>query len=188
MGKDAIKHSHSFISNIGNGSNVGERRIIATGAGDRSLDGGTTTIMGEVNLGTLVQVATIVKYLNITLQAAVRVGEEPQNEETQGWLEWAVVFRNETDKSIPSTNLGTKTLADIATSMFRGDCLMTGAFPVSHNLPNIANITLKLPKKAVKWKVGSELNMYTFFRDADVTVLATDSVRLVQQFMFKAYN
>ncbi len=188
MGKDPIKHSHSFITNIGNGSNVLERTIVKTGAGDRSLDGSGTTIMGEVNVGTLVQVASIIKYVNTTIQCAIRDSAEPSQEETQGWLEWAVVWRDEVSIPIPSTNLGTKTLADLAMNMFRGDCIMTGVFPVAHNLPNVANITIKLPKKAIKWRIGDELTLYAFFRNSDVTNLDTDSVRFIQHHFFKAYN
>ncbi len=188
MGKDPIKHSHSNIANIGQGSNVEQRSLINTGAGNRSLDGGITNIMGEVTTAATVQVATIVKYVNITIQAAARVDAEIQNEETQGWLEWAVVWRNEVDVPIPSTNLGTKTIMDIATSMFRGDCLMTGCFPVSHNLPNVANIVIKLPKKAIKVHIGDELTLRYFFRSSNSTDTTTDAIRAVVTTLFKAYN
>jgi len=133
-------------------------------------------------------VSTIVKYLNITLQGAVRTSEEPQNEDVQGWIEWAVVWRDEVEIPIPVTNIGTKTLMDIAMQMFRGDCLLTGTFSVSHNLPNVANITIKLPKKAIKWRLGDELTLYTIFRAANTTDLTTDTVRLMITHFFKAYN
>ena len=188
MGKDPIKHSHSTLANIGNGSNVNERTIIATNAGDRSLDGAVKVIQEAANTGSLVMVSSIVKYVNITIQAAVRVTAEPQNQDTQGWLEWAVTWRDEVTIPIPSTNLGTKSLMDLATQIFRGDCIMTGSFPVSHNLPNVANITIKLPKKAVKWRLGDELVLHVFFRSADVTDLETDQVRYMNSIMFKAYN
>ncbi len=187
MGKEPIKHSHTNVSIIGNGSNVGQRGLIRTNAGDRSVDGSNVTIRSESTTSTIVQVGDIVKYINIVLQAAVTTeGNDPQSQ-TQGWLEWALVWRDEVTLTIPNTNLGVRTLGDIAMQMFRGDCIMTGQFPVSVNLPNIQEIKIKLPKKSVKWHLGDELTLYTIFRDADTTDLQTDTVKLVLSAFFKSY-
>ena len=188
MGKDPIKHSTTFIGTIGNGSNVAERTLIQTNAGDRSLDGLATVIQQEANTATNVQVSDIVKYVNITLQLAVTEQGQTAQNDTQGWFEWAVVWRDEVSIPIPSTNLGTRHLGDLAMQMFRGDCLMTGQMPVSVNLPNVQNITIKLPKKAIKWKLGDELTLYSHFRSSNVTDLETDTVRSVIFHYFKAYS
>ncbi len=188
MGKEAIKHTHTLIGIIGNGSNVVNDTIIETNAGDRSSDGLVYSIQNSANTGRQVMVGDIVKYLRIVLQAAVTAEGKDAQSETQGWVEWAVVFRNETTVPIPSTNIGTQTIGDIATTMFRGDCLMTGQFPVSVNLPNVETIQIKLPKKAIKFKTGSEIILYSLFRDSDITNLETDTVKLVKSFAFKAYN
>jgi len=187
MGKTAIKRSATLVSTIGNGSLVGERTLVATNTGDRSLDGGAKVIQEQATTSTAVQVGDVIKYVNIVLQSAVtEAGQSAQND-TQGWLEWAVVWRDEVSIPIPSTNLGTAHLGDLAMQMFRGDCLLTGQFPVSVNLPNIERIVLKLPKKAVKWNLGDELTLYTHFRSANVTDLETDTVRLIQFHYYKAY-
>ncbi len=188
MGKDPVKHSNTLVSSIGNGSNVGQRTLIITRAGDRSLDGGNTTYGDSATTSTTIMVSDIVKYVNLVFQAAITAEGNDGNTQTQGWLEWAIVWRNEVSIPIPSTNLGTRTLQDIAMQMFRGDCLMTGQFPVSVNLPNIETVMLKLPKKSVKWKIGDELVLYTSFRDADTTNLETDTVKLVQFHFFKSYS
>ncbi len=188
MGKEPIKHSHTQVSVIGNGSIVGQRGLIRTNAGERSADGSPVVIRDSSTTSTLVQVGDVVKYINIVLQTAVTTeGNDPQSQ-TQGWLEWGLVWRDEITKTIPTTSLGTKTLGDICMQMFRGDCIMTGQFPCSVNLPNVQEIKIKLPKKAIKWHLGDELTLYTIFRDADTTDLQTDTVKLVLSAFFKAYT
>ncbi len=133
-------------------------------------------------------VGDVVKYINIVIQSAITEEGQTAQNDTQGWLEWAVVWRAEVDIPIPSTNLGTKTIGDLATAMFRGDCLMTGQFPVSVNLPNVEVIQLKLPKKATVYKLGNVLSLYYAFRSSNVTDLTTDTVRVVNTTKFKAYT
>ncbi len=188
MGKDPIKHSQTAVSTIGGGSIPGDTILIKTTVGNRSLDGSTDAIQSQANTAINVMVSTIVKYLHLTIKAAVTEEGQTAQNDTQGWIEWAIVFREEVAIPIPSTNTGINTLGDIATKMFRGDCLMTGSFPVSVNLPNQTQIQLKLPKKAVKWRMGAELTLYTLFRSSNVTDLETNSVRLIQDWGFKAYN
>ncbi len=188
MGKDPVKHSHTLIETIGNGSNVGQRSLIVTNAGDRSLDGSSQLYGANATTAGQVMVSDIVKYINVILESAITEEGQTAQNDTQGWLEWAIVWRQEVDIPIPSTNLGTRALGDLASQMFRGDCLLTGQFPVSVNLPNVATITLKLPKKANKWHIGDQLSIYTHFRSSNVTDLTTDTVRLVTVAHFKSYS
>ncbi len=188
FGKDPIKHSNTLVSVIGNGSNITQRNLVQTTAGDRSLDGSVSVIQTEANTGSNVLVSTIVKYVNVVLQAGVTADGNDGNTSTQGFIEWAVVWRDEVNIPIPVTNFGTKTLGDMATQMFRGDCLLTGAFPVSVNLPNMVSISVKLPKKAIKWRLGDTLSLYYGFRDMDTADLQTTTVKVIQSQMFKAYN
>ncbi len=186
--KTPIKHSNTLIATVGNGSNVTQDIIIQTQAGDRSLDGSNTTIKTQSTTSRSVMVGDVVKYINIVIQSAITEEGQTAQNDTQGWLEWAVVWRAEVDIPIPSTNLGTKTIGDLATAMFRGDCLMTGQFPVSVNLPNVEVIQLKLPKKATVYKLGNVLSLYYAFRSSNVTDLTTDTVRVVNTTKFKAYT
>ncbi len=188
MGKDPIKLAVALTSTIGNGSNVGEFTLVQTNTGDRSLDGSAQVIRAESSTSNIVQISDIVKYVNIIMQSAVTEEGQTAQNDTQGWLEWAVVWRNEVAIPIPSTNLGTTPLGVLASHMFRGDCLMTGQFPVSVNLPNVETVTLKLPNKAVKWKIGAVLTLYTFFRSSNVTDLTTDTVRLIESAHYKVYS
>ncbi len=188
VGLTAVKHSQTLVSVIGNGSLVTQNGFLFTNVGDRSLDGTAKTIQEEADTASRVQVGSVVKNVRIELQAAITPAGNNGNTSTQGWLEWAVVWRNEVNIPIPATNLGVQTLGDIAQQMFRGDCLLTGSFPLSVNLPNVQTILLKLPKKAVKWNLGDTLVLYLSFRDADTTDLQTDTVKVIQSEFFKAYN
>jgi len=186
MGKDPIKHSATKVSTIGNGSLVGAQTLISTNAGDRSLDGGLKVIQAQANTGNIVMVSSIVKYITVHFQSAITDAGVAIN--SQGWLEYAVVWRDEVLITPPTTNLGTLTLGDICTQMFRGDCITTGNFPVSVNLPNSHSIQIKLPKKAVKWRLGDQLILFTIFRSATVTDVDTTSTRLLASSNFKVYN
>jgi len=187
MGKDPIKHSNTLVNLTGNASAVTQSTLIKTNAGDRSDDGSSTTIQDRSNTAGLVQVGTIVKYINIILQAATTEAGNDQQTQTQGWIEWAVVWRDEVSTTIPSTNIGIRTLGDICSQMFRGDCLMTGQFPVSVNLPNVERIIIKLPKKSVKWHLGDELTLYYLFRDAESADMATNTIKVISSNFWKSY-
>ncbi len=188
MGKVAVKHSQTLVSLIGNGSSVTQRGFLFTNAGDRSADGSGQDIQDKANTTNIVQVGTVVKNVRIELQAAITPAGNDGNTSTQGWIEWAVVWRDEATINIPVNQLGVQTLGDIAQQMFRGDCLLTGNFPVSVNLPNQQTILLKLPKKCTKWNLGDTLLLYMIFRDADTTDLQSDTVKLISSYFFKAYN
>jgi len=188
MGKEPIKHSTTLITTVGQGSNVETFDLITTNAGDRSNDGSPKVIKEQMSTGNLVMVGDIVKYVNVILQCAVTEEGQTAQNDIQGWLEWAVTWRNEVTVPIASTNLGVRTVGDLATAIYRGDCLMTGQFPVSVNLPNVERITLKLPNKSVKFKLGCELVIHTHFRSSNVTDLDTNTIRLIQSEFFKSYN
>jgi len=186
QGKDGIKVGSSLTTVHGNGSDVQEFGIISTSTGDRSLDGGTQTTRENANTGGRVQISDIVKYVNLEIKSVVT--EDGETAFTNGFIEWAVVWRNEVSIPIPSTNIGTLTLATIATRMFRGDCLMTGSYPMAHTLPNIQNVVIKLPKKAIKQKIGNELTLYFMFRDGNTTDLQTTTIKTITSSMFKVYS
>lgn len=186
QGKDAVKHSHSAVAVIGNGSTVSADNIYLTGGGNRSVDGSPKVIQQGANTGATCSVSDVIKYVNIILQGAMSATGVSSN--TQGWIEYAVVFRQEIFVAIPTTNLGTKTLGDIASQMFRGDCLWTGQFPISVNQPNVQEVKIKLPKKCNKVHLGDNLILYSIFRDAVITDLQTDTVKLIKSYHFKVYS
>jgi len=188
MGKDPIKQAHTLVTLHGNGSNVSEFLLYETRTGDRSLDGSAQSTKLGGSTSQVVEISDIIKYVNIVIQTAITEAGQTNQDDTQGWLEWAVVWRNEVSIPIPSTNLGTETIGVLASRMFRGDCLMTGQFPVSVNLPNVQPITIKLPAKAIKQKIGNELTLYFHFRASNSTDLTTDTVKSITSTHFKTYS
>ena len=186
MGKEPIKHSLTLVATHGQGSAVQVQKLLRTFVGDRSLDGSAQTIQSEANTSNMTRVGDVVKYINVLLQSAITDAGVAIN--SQGWIEWAIVWSNQAAPAIPSTNLGTTNLGVIANRMFRGDCLMTGCFPVSVNLPNTEKIILKLPEKAVKQKIGNELNLFFHYRSATSTDVDTTSTRTISSALYKVYS
>ncbi len=188
MGKDPIKHSQTKVHVLGQGSVTGFHNLITTKAGSRSLDGSVQDIQESANTSSIVMISSIIKYITIHFQVAItEEGQSAQND-MQGWLEYGLVWFNEVDVNVPSTNLGTQTLGDIMTKMFRGDCIATGNIPCSVNLPNSRDLVIKLPKKAIKWNIGDTLKLYIHWRSSNSTDLDTNSVKLITSSNFKVYN
>lgn len=183
MGKDPIKKSASFIGNIGQGSSPTSHTLLEVPA--RSVDGATQTVRDDQNTGTSANVGDIIKYVNITIQAANQDANVEPND--TGWFEWAVTFEKETQTSIPSTHTGTQTLPTLAMRIFRGDCLLTGQIPIGSIQPMTQEIKIKIPKAKVKLQLGSNMQIHTFFRSADSTDVRTDNIRRVVLTFYKLY-
>ncbi len=183
MGKEAIKKSNTNLANIGQGSNSAAFDLLTVL--ERSSGGEVVVIRDSQNTSTIANVGDIIKYVHITLQA----GNRDTNVEAgdTGWLEWAVTFEKEKKTSIPSTELGTKTLQNICSNMFRGDCLMTGVIPVGSIQPIVENILIKVPSNKVKIQLGSAMQLHTHFRSVNSTDVRTDNIRLVKSTFYKLY-
>jgi len=188
MGKDPIKQAHSLVSLVGNGSNVTEFLLYETRTGDRSVDGSAQSTKLGGSTSQVVEISNIIKYINIIIQGAITEAGQTMQDDTQGWVEWAVTWREQSSQQIPSTNLGTETLGVLASRIFRGNCLMSGQFPVSVNLPNVEKILIKLPKKMVKIKIGDEMILQLHFRSSNSTDLTTDTVKIISSAHFKVYS
>lgn len=185
MGKDPIKKSFTVVSNIGQGSPVGILQAIV--APIRNETGGVTVIRENQNTSTSVNVGDIVKYVHFIIQAGVRDQQGAGADDNQGWIEWAVVYQKETPASMATTNTGVKNLGMIAMAQFRGDCLLTGQFPIGSTQPLTQEIMIKIPKDKVKIQLGSGLYLFTIFRSVNSTDLRTDSHRMVQSCFYKNY-
>ncbi len=188
LGKDPIKHSATAIGNIGQGTNVGKFQIVTVPTRDTA--GNVQTIQSESNTSTICQVSDIVKYVNICVGVANRnQTPDPVGVDDQGWLEYALIHTKEAAQEVvPSTNLGTKTLGDICTKMFRGDCLFTGCVPIGTIQAITLDLKFKIPAARAKLKLGSDLSFLTFFRAVESTDVRTDNIRLVQSCIYKCYS
>lgn len=185
MGKDPIKKSLTLIASpIGPATNPTAFTVIETI--ERNADGQSQTIRADQNTAQVANVGDIVKYINIHIQTGARDSVDPEDD-TSGWLEWAVIKYKETFVQPPITQLGVKTLGDVCTQMFRGDCLLTGAVPVGGDTPNTAEIVLKVPKIQIKQQIGSRITMFVHFRSVNSASTATDLNTTVLSANYKLY-
>ncbi len=187
MGKTAVKKSATKISNIGQGTVITpSHTLVRTNVNARIASGATTDLNVQQNTGVVCEVGNVVKYLNICIQFGSRL--DPTVVEDQGWLEYAIVKNREVQLLPTNANLGTKTLADVCTTSFRGDVIWTGCMPVAKDIPNAIDLKIKLPKVITKMQWGTEINLYTTFRSVDSTDTRTNSHRLVTSVLYKVYQ
>ncbi len=186
MGKDPIKKSGTLIGGaIGPASPITAVTLAITPIG-RDASGATQTIRDDQNTENIANVGDIVKYINVHLQCGARDSEEPEDD-TSGWLEWGVIKYKEGVVAPVNTNLGLHTLGDILTKQFRGDCLLTGNFPVGGDTPNNAEIVVKIPDVVTKMQLGSAIVWYGHFVSVNNASTATDLASLRVSWNYKLY-
>ena len=153
----------------------------------RTTTGASQVIQDGSSTGETVDIGNQIKYLNIFIQASPRDSGASDNDR-KGWLEYALVMNKESDTVIPITNLGTATLGDVATKMYRNETIWTGNFPVGNAQPNSANLVIKVPRFKQKIRIGDEWSLYCYYRDSKSTSTDTDTIRLVTSTIYKSYR
>lgn len=163
--------------------------LVRTNVGDRISSGTITVLKDEMNSGNKCMVGDIVKYINICVQVAPRwvTGGAPVADDN-GWLEFGIVKIKEGHVAPSTTNLGTKTLGDILTTDYRGDCIHTGCLPIGAQQGTSIDLKIKLPKVWCKLQWGSKLLLYFHYRSSGATDVRSDSMRVITSFLFKSYN
>ncbi len=183
----AIKKSGTILANVGHASVPGTFEILETEGGLRTTTGNTQTIQDSASTAEVCRVGDIVKYVTLYLQAAGRVAvSTPDN--IPGWIEWAFVCVKESETTVPITQTGVQTLADICMKMFRNECIYTGAMPIGREVANYQEIHIKIPRAKQQIKLGDEWRFITLFRSNNSTDAATDRIRLVKSFSYKCYS
>jgi len=130
---------------------------------------------------------SIVKYVNIRLQTAIR----DVAPEAPSFQEYALVVFEElqgapTVDAIIVAGLGTQTLGDLCVNLYRGNCIWNGAYAVSREVPGVLDLKIRIPDKFCKQKRGMYLSLLKAVHTADVTDTTTD-VRTFFSFQFKTY-
>ncbi len=154
-----------------------------TNAGQRSTDGSTKTVQSSANTEEICRISDEIKVVNLYIQAGARQNIASPADRT-GWMEWAFVCVREDEKVVPSTNLGTQTLGNICTNMYRGECIFTGSIPVGEVQPIVQPIILKIPKTKSKIKLGDAWRFLTFFRAVGSASTETAAIRLIKSFNY----
>lgn len=189
MGMVPTKKSRTVIANIGTGSAINTFTVAITDVGLRSTTGSTQTIKADASTNNILNVGDKIKYVNLKIQTGARnvTGDVPIPDDN-GWVEWAFVIQKEVNATMATTNIGTQTLGDTATKQFRGNCIMTGSFPVGNVQPNQETIIIKIPKSYVKFQIGTMYALFSIFRSVNSTDSRTDSHRHVVSCQYKSYS
>ncbi len=179
--KKGVKHSGTLIINEGPSAVPDEFVVLKTSGGPRSTDGAPQTIQSLASTDEDCRTGDTVKLINLHIQAGAR----PQSTtvDRTGWVEWAFICVRENETSIPITRAGVQTLGDIATNMYRGECIFTGNIPVGNVQPVSQEISLKIPKHKQSIKLGDEWRFITYMRSVNSASVETGSVRTI-----KSYN
>ncbi len=184
MGKEAIKKSATLIVQIGPATTpITSFNLLLTA--ERSTDGSQESIRDFQNTGILANVGDIFKYVNIRIQTGPQ--DETPEDDTSGWLEWVIVKSKTGFQGIPNTNIGTQTLGDVATKMFRGDALLNGAIPVGGDQPSVGDIQLKVPDNYIKVQMGHQLQLFVYFRSTNNASTSTTLNDCVLSTQYKLY-
>ena len=186
MGKDSIKKAGTLIAIIGPSTNpITAFSIIDTASGARSSTGTEQIVTTQRDTGSQCNIGDIVKYVNLIIQTGAR--DETPEDDTSGFLEWAVVKSKEATVAPVTTNLSILTLGALCTHAFRGDTLLTGAIPVGGDQPSVANIQIKIPKIFCKMQIGSTLTLYVHFRSTNMASVATNLNSCIMSYNYKCY-
>ncbi len=186
--KNAIKHSDTKISNIGSASIPTAHTLITTDVGNRSSAGSLQNIKDIAKTDETCNVGDIIKYCNVCIEAGPRRPDDASSFQDNGFLEWALIYQTEQQQLMAITNLGTNTLGDVANKQYRNNCILTGCFPLGQRQSNSRDIVIKIPPKFQKLKIGSNFNLFCYFRSNDSSDVRTDAVRLVTSTIFKCYT
>ncbi len=186
-GKLAIQHSDSIIANTGQGSAPATFVVSRTDVGARTLTGATQNIQAEGATDEKCQVGDLIKYVNLFIQHCPRPNVGSTSNRT-GWLEWAFVCVKESEAPVLATLMGTQTLGDVCTKMYRNECIYTGVSPCGEQQSAYLAITIKIPKFKQYLRIGDQWRFITFWRSSSSTDVTTDTHRLMKSYMYKSYN
>ena len=183
MGKLGVKHAGTLLANIGSGSAPTEFIVIETEGGLRQET--TATIQDSSSTDEVCRIGDLIKFVNFHIETSPRM---PANDEHVGWVEYAVVWKKESDTPPSITNLGTLTLGTVCTNLFRNDCLWTGFIPIGKEQSNGAQLSIKIPRTRQFLKMGDELVLYVYFRSQLSTSTGTNDNRVVLSHNYKCYS
>ncbi len=189
MGKTPVKHFSSLFDNTGPGvATIFGHVIYRTDVGLRVQAGSTATIKDSATTGNVCNVGDLIKYVHVCIQCSPRGASPTNDNDNAGWLEWALIFQREQDKTVTVANIGTGTLGQICTNYYREDCLMTGCFPIGTKQAMSTDLPFKLPEKCTKLRQGYILTILCYVRTSLSTDMRTDSHRLIASSGFKCYT
>ncbi len=187
MGKVAMQHAGTVVTNNGSGSVPHTQVVLLTEAGARNVTGANQDVTAERDTGNKCNVGDVCKYINLFIETGPRTNIDLERDRI-GWLEWAFVCVKETETTVPITTMGVQTLGVVCTNMFRNECIYTGMIPVGEKQANSLNISLKIPSTKSTIRIGDEWRFITWFRSVDAASTSIGANRIVKSFMYKGYQ
>jgi len=186
--KSRVQHADTLLSTIGPATAPTVHVVLDTEAGARTLTGGAQTVQVGMGTNEEVNIGSIVKNINLQIQCGMRPVEADDDDEANGFMEWALMMVKESEAPILTTNLGTLTLGVVANHMYRNECIFTGFVPIGKQQPNGVNISIKVPRFKQKITFGDQWRFVCFFRDLKVTAVDTDTVRLLTSCIYNSWQ
>ncbi len=148
---------------------------------------GTGDVLENADTAKIVSPNSIIKYINIRFQSGLR-DVAPRS---PGFVEYAVVIFEE-QQSLPTLDaiitagMGTQTVGDLCTNLYRGNCIWQGAFAISEQVPGVLDLKIKIPNKWCKMKRGMYIMLVKGAHTVDVSDVTTD-FRTFLQVNYKCY-
>lgn len=187
IGKKPIQHAHTNVATIGGATAPASFIVLNPEIGARSTTGAGQTYSADRDTQETVNIGDVVKYIHLFGQCSPREGVNTLDDR-HGWLEWAFVCCKQSDTAVPITNLGTLTLGNVCTNMFRNECIYTGNIAIGSSQSNSFDAYIKIPKFKQTIRAGDEWRFITYFRDSKATSTATDAMRVIKSYIYKAYE
>ncbi len=183
-GKTGVKHAGTLLANIGPATVVTTKQvIIESSAGARQE--AVQELQDSAFTDETCRTGDLIKYVNSHIQVATRF---PASTDSQGWLEYAFVWKRESETDVTNGQLGTLTLGTICTNLYRNDCIWTGFIPVHQDGSSGAELKLKMPRSKSFLKLGEEFVLFTIFRSNNSASVSTDLMRVILSYNYKAYS
>lgn len=186
--RESLVHSDTLVVTHGPSTIPSSFVVLDTEVGARTLTGASQNVQVGQNTEQETNIGSIVKYMNIFIESAVRPIEADTDDEAVGWLEWALVMVKETEAVLPITNIGVQTLGNIAKNMYRNECIFTGCMPLGKFQPNCQSIVIKVPRFKQKITIGDQWRLLIYFRDVVATASETNTCRTILSTMWKSWQ
>ncbi len=175
----------SRITNVVVGGIAIDNIVVPTNVSTTSGSGEAFT---AANTKTICSPNSLIKYINYRFQTGIK---QDVGNARNGWIEYAIVVFDEQStapvvSAAMTAAIGTQTLGEIMTNLFRGKAIWNGAFEIAKELPRVVDVPIKIPQKYSKNAIGKYLAVFYTYR----TSLSTDTtseVRFVNTWQYKCY-
>ncbi len=186
LGMASEQHSDTKVHTIGPGTALIPEHIVRdTEVGPRDPDASVDTIQLGRGSSEECNIGDVCKYINLFIQGAPRIQSGLQ---ATGWIEYAFVIAKAGFPLLTKTNIGTRTLGDLATTYYRDQCVWTGNLPIGNLQANSVALMIKVPRKFQKLEWGYQWKLLLIARTSDATETGTGTFRVLTSAIYRNYH